>query len=149
MQHLFNTLLAVLALAAASTAQGLCKKPRCTGYCADGFPYNCCVVYIRDPCSDHLLASSPSPSSTSTLPAPSSTTTNSSNPKPTYRYSKPPPPPPPPPARARARANANANGCTGPDDFECVCQCENGSSSSYLCNADYLRDPCEDLGGAP
>ncbi|EKD16670.1 hypothetical protein MBM_05139 [Drepanopeziza brunnea f. sp. 'multigermtubi' MB_m1] len=39
MQHLLATILAGLALAAASdisTTPGLCKKPRCTGYCADG-----------------------------------------------------------------------------------------------------------------
>lgn len=34
----------------------LCKPPHCTSYCADGTPFDCCVVYIRDPCSDHWLA---------------------------------------------------------------------------------------------
>lgn len=34
----------------------LCTEPYCTARCPDGTPYNCCVVYIRDPCSDHQAA---------------------------------------------------------------------------------------------
>ncbi|CZT43345.1 uncharacterized protein RSE6_03370 [Rhynchosporium secalis] len=30
-----------------------CKKPFCISFCADATPFNCCVQYIRDPCSDH------------------------------------------------------------------------------------------------
>ncbi|KAJ5051634.1 uncharacterized protein L3040_001409 [Drepanopeziza brunnea f. sp. 'multigermtubi'] len=123
MQHLLATILAGLALAAASdisTTPGLCKKPRCTGYCADGFPYDCCVVYIRDPCADHRrpLASP----SILPAPAPGSTTTTRTTTTP-------------------------AGSCTGPDDFECVCQCVNGSGS-YFCNVDYIRDPCEPAAAA-
>ncbi|CAG8952319.1 hypothetical protein HYFRA_00001064 [Hymenoscyphus fraxineus] len=39
--------------AAALFTRGSCKSPSCTSKCPDGTPYDCCVDYIRDPCSDH------------------------------------------------------------------------------------------------
>ena len=30
-------------------------KPGCISKCPDGYPYNSCVTYIRDPCWDHRL----------------------------------------------------------------------------------------------
>ncbi|KAH8786974.1 hypothetical protein BGZ57DRAFT_788262 [Hyaloscypha finlandica] len=84
--------------------RALCKKPHCTSYCADGTPFDCCVVYVRDPCSDHQL------------------------PEPTYTA-------PPLPK------------CTSKTDYDCLCQCTDYPAITYLCNAQYFRDPCAPLPG--
>ncbi|KAG9237261.1 hypothetical protein BJ875DRAFT_168248 [Amylocarpus encephaloides] len=39
----------------AERSLGLCKPPNCTSRCPDGAKFNCCVTYIRDPCSDHQV----------------------------------------------------------------------------------------------
>ncbi|KAH8592533.1 hypothetical protein B0O99DRAFT_548979 [Bisporella sp. PMI_857] len=35
--------------------RAVCTAPNCTAKCPDGFKYDCCVIYIRDPCTDHQL----------------------------------------------------------------------------------------------
>ncbi|KAH7346200.1 hypothetical protein BKA65DRAFT_272808 [Rhexocercosporidium sp. MPI-PUGE-AT-0058] len=63
---LFTSLLFVVAVAASAfpaaitpTKPTICKKPYCTSFCDDGTPFNCCVNYIRDPCSDHQIPNLP------------------------------------------------------------------------------------------
>ncbi|KAH8656974.1 hypothetical protein BGZ60DRAFT_136788 [Tricladium varicosporioides] len=70
-------------------SRGLCKAPKCTSFCPDGTPFDCCVTYIRDPCSDHQA-------------------------------------------------------CKWED---CICNCKNGAGT-YICNAQYFRDPCAPLPSA-
>ncbi|KAK0121321.1 hypothetical protein ONS96_011497 [Cadophora gregata f. sp. sojae] len=82
----------------AAIKPSICRKPFCTSFCPDGTPFNCCVVYVRDPCADHQV--------------------------PKY-----------PPLEK----------CKGPDDFECKCRCEKCPEITYLCNAQYFRDPCSQL----
>ncbi|KAH9207445.1 hypothetical protein DL95DRAFT_374268 [Leptodontidium sp. 2 PMI_412] len=67
---LFNSLITsflfVVAVAASAfpasttpTEPNICKKPYCTSFCPDGTPFNCCVTYVRDPCSDHQIPKYP------------------------------------------------------------------------------------------
>ncbi|KAG4419138.1 hypothetical protein IFR04_007734 [Cadophora malorum] len=62
---LTNLLLAIAVSASAfpaaitPTTSKICKKPYCTSLCADGTPFNCCVTYVRDPCSDHQIPKYP------------------------------------------------------------------------------------------
>ncbi|KAL2059761.1 hypothetical protein VTL71DRAFT_10145 [Oculimacula yallundae] len=59
---LFTTLLFAITVTASAFPAALtttkprsCKKPFCTSFCPDGTPFDCCVTYVRDPCSDHQL----------------------------------------------------------------------------------------------